>query len=370
MTLSISATASEAPPPVCSDSERGRRADSSYVSRKATARVDADTRDADNARLCVEYQRGQEARRRLRAGQWDSEHARRALQAACDAGQRAASVLVHSNYGLIVKLVHLARSELVAGKVPTDDLIQLGVLGFLRGVERFDPARGTKLGTWTQHWIREAVRNAFRDSGGLSGVHGADLAIGLRHYVALVEETTGRVDHDVVADLWNQAAVARYSSIMSHKPEFEGMDQQRLEEEAELLVRKRGLWLTGVGVANAIRRMQVITSLDATVDSEDDATLAEQVTDGWTVEAHESEQAEQEERVEAVEQALAAALTVEEYEVIQMYFGLNRTDGPLTVDQIAEHIQMSPGRVNALLESALFALRNSRDLQRLVGIGD
>lgn len=339
------------------------------MSRKATASVDVDTRDAETARLCVEYQRGQEARRRLRGGQWDSDRTRRALQAASDIGQRAASVLVKSNYGLIVKLVHLASSELVHGKVPTDDLLQLGVLGFLRGVERFEPDRGTKLGTWTQHWIREAVRNAFRDSGGLSGVHGADLAVGLRHYVALVEETTGRADYDMIAELWNQAAVARYSSIMSRKPEFEKLSQDRLEEEAELLVRKRGLWMSGDGVAKALRRMQMVTSLDANVESEDDATLADRISDGWTVEDHDAELRERAERETAVEQALAQMLNGEEYQVVKMYFGMAEERGPLTVDQISGTMGLAPHKVQALLESALFALRNNRDLQRLVGIG-
>ena len=41
-----------------------------------------------------------------------------------------------------------------------EDLIQEGILGFIRAIEKFDPNEGTKLGTYAVWWIRQKITRA------------------------------------------------------------------------------------------------------------------------------------------------------------------------------------------------------------------
>lgn len=70
------------------------------------------------------------------------------------AGDRAAfdSLVMHN-----VRLVYsLARRQTNSG-VPLDDLIQYGLLGLIRAVQKFEPGRGFKLSTYATWWIRQAI---------------------------------------------------------------------------------------------------------------------------------------------------------------------------------------------------------------------
>jgi RNA polymerase sigma factor (sigma-70 family) len=68
---------------------------------------------------------------------------------------RAISNLVNSNMGLVYdnaqKFIRKNR------RLSYDDLIQDGSMGLLRGVEHFDPEKGTKFSTYATYWIKGAI---------------------------------------------------------------------------------------------------------------------------------------------------------------------------------------------------------------------
>jgi len=72
-------------------------------------------------------------------------------------GDRAArEQMIRANLRLVVKIAH----DYSGLGLPLLDLISEGNIGLMKGVERFDPTRGTKFSTYGAWWIKQAVRRA------------------------------------------------------------------------------------------------------------------------------------------------------------------------------------------------------------------
>lgn len=66
--------------------------------------------------------------------------------------------LVQRNLRLVFKIARQYRNPTVAQL----DLIQEGVLGLMRAIEKFDPTKGFKLSTYAVWWIRQAISRALK----------------------------------------------------------------------------------------------------------------------------------------------------------------------------------------------------------------
>lgn len=112
--------------------------------------------------------------RRMRAGEQAEE--RLALQPAPDAheqaelaelvrqGRTAKEQMILSNLRLVVNYATDFRRR--GGSTPSLDLLDLiqeGVIGLIRAVEKFDHARGLKFSTYAVWWIRQAIGRASAD---------------------------------------------------------------------------------------------------------------------------------------------------------------------------------------------------------------
>ena len=72
-------------------------------------------------------------------------------------GDRSArEQMIRANLRLVVKIAH----DYAGLGLPLLDLISEGNIGLMKGVERFDPNRGTKFSTYGAWWIKQAVRRA------------------------------------------------------------------------------------------------------------------------------------------------------------------------------------------------------------------
>jgi RNA polymerase sigma factor (sigma-70 family) len=78
------------------------------------------------------------------------------LQTALHTFRAARDVLVQRNLRLVLKIVHQYRNANVAQL----DLLQEGVFGLMRAIEKFDPTKGFKLSTYAVWWIRQAISRA------------------------------------------------------------------------------------------------------------------------------------------------------------------------------------------------------------------
>jgi RNA polymerase primary sigma factor len=103
-------------------------------------------------------QRGRQAQAKLDA---NGHVGRAALEAEIREGTRAMERLVLSNLRLITKLAHHYKGK----GVPFEDLQQAGVIGLMRGINKFDPARfpGVRLITYATWWVRQAIQRTVAD---------------------------------------------------------------------------------------------------------------------------------------------------------------------------------------------------------------
>ena len=90
-----------------------------------------------------------------------SVHSPELLEAAAAGDNEACEKLLEENVGLIWSIVR----RYYGRGVDTEDLYQLGCLGFLKAVRGFDPAYGTQFSTYAVPKIAGEIRRFLRDDG-------------------------------------------------------------------------------------------------------------------------------------------------------------------------------------------------------------
>src|ERR1700737_3635424 len=70
--------------------------------------------------------------------------------------QKARAWMIKANLRLVVKIAH-DYSNL---GLPLLDLVSEGNIGLMKAVERFDPAKGGKLSTYSAWWIKQSIKRA------------------------------------------------------------------------------------------------------------------------------------------------------------------------------------------------------------------
>jgi RNA polymerase primary sigma factor len=89
-------------------------------------------------------------------------HANRIAASALSTAEAIRNVFAESNF----KLVFSIATRYMGRGLEVSDLVQEGVLGLLRGIEKWDPDRGWKLSTYATWWIRQSITRALADKGG------------------------------------------------------------------------------------------------------------------------------------------------------------------------------------------------------------
>lgn len=75
--------------------------------------------------------------------------------------ENARDVMFHSN----IRLVLSVAGKFAFGGPPPEEILQEGCLGLLKAIERYDPEREVRFGTYAILWIRQAVFAYIKDSG-------------------------------------------------------------------------------------------------------------------------------------------------------------------------------------------------------------
>ena len=87
-----------------------------------------------------------------------TDDARRILQI----GETARATLMLSNVRLVI---HCAKKYSRLSTIPIDDLVQDGIVGLSRAIERYDPERGFRFSTYARWWIESFISRAVDNTG-------------------------------------------------------------------------------------------------------------------------------------------------------------------------------------------------------------
>jgi RNA polymerase primary sigma factor len=127
-----------------------------------------------------------------------------ALAKRVERGDAAAKeLMINSNLRLVISIAKRYQGR----DVPLLDLIQEGVIGLNRAVEKFDWRRGYKFSTYATWWIREATREELAEATGLSLQH-VDEALDAADAPVSLNQSIGAGEDGELGDLFSDPAAS------------------------------------------------------------------------------------------------------------------------------------------------------------------
>lgn len=300
--------------------------------------------------LAAAIRAGQEAEKRLRKKQYQSDEERQTLEQAVSAGDIAQRRLILSNLRLVVSVA----KRYVGRGMSLLDLIQEGNMGLLKAVERFDPDMGNKFSTYAIWWIRQAITRAI-----------ADQARTIRVPVHVVESINRllRVQRQLLQELGHEPTTEEIAVEMGFLSagDLEAVRQYRArgaEPPAEL---RRRFYKAINKVRQIIQVSQEPLSLETPVDEEQDSSLGDFIEDR-AVQAPVDVAARNLLREQM--QEVLTDLTGRERQVLELRFGL--ADGqPHTLEEVGEELGVTRERIRQIEIKALEKLRHLDQSRKL-----
>jgi RNA polymerase primary sigma factor len=207
------------------------------------------------------------------------------------------------------------------------DLVQEGVLGLIRAVDKFEWRRGFKFSTYATWWIRQGIQRALSSKA---------REIRIPENVVELERRVLRAERDLAAELGRRPTedeIARAAAIST----------DRLRDLRQ--------------VARAV------TSLDRPVGSDEDTSLGELLpAAGAGPEEVVSVSLSEQMLREAV-----AALPDLERQVVELRYGIGAGGEPSSLREVGRRLGLSPQRTRRIEIAALERLAVSREVQSVRG---
>jgi RNA polymerase primary sigma factor len=228
--------------------------------------------------------------------------------------------MINSNLRLVVSQARRYQGHGLA----LEDLVQEGMLGLIRAVEKFDWRRGYKFSTYGTLWIRQAIQRGLQNHG---------RTIRLPVHVAQ-----------------RQVKVNKTASELSVKLGREPTDEE-IAAVAELTVEQ---------VFEIRELSRALTSLDQPVSDDGETELGDLLTSERPGPDEEVADMLRDRQVADV----VARLPEPERKVIELRFGLSG-DEPRTIRQTGTELGITPSQASELEELALRKLAHSRELEAL-----